>query len=33
MEFLRSGWGINLSVAIDYTASNGDIVDTTSLHY
>ncbi len=33
MEYLRSGWCINLSVAIDYTASNGDVVDKTSLHF
>jgi len=33
MEYLRSGWKINLSVAIDYTASNGDPMDKTSLHY
>lgn len=33
MEYLRSGWCINLSVAIDYTASNGDVIDKTSLHY
>jgi len=33
MEYLRSGWIISLSVAIDFTASNGDISDTQSLHY
>ena len=33
MEYLRSGWAINMSMAIDYTGSNGDIVDKTSLHY
>jgi hypothetical protein len=33
MEYLRSGWCINLSVAIDYTASNKDIVEKDSLHY
>ena len=32
-EFLKSGWHINLSVAIDYTASNGDPkTDPNSLH-
>ncbi len=33
MEFLRSGWAISLSVAIDFTASNGEPHDPRSLHY
>mmetsp|Transcript_38901 Transcript_38901/g.59112 ORF Transcript_38901/g.59112 Transcript_38901/m.59112 type:complete len:161 (+) Transcript_38901:761-1243(+) len=32
-EYLKSGWHINLSVAIDYTASNGDPKDPDSLHH
>jgi hypothetical protein len=32
LEYLRSGWGINMSVAIDFTASNGEISDPDSLH-
>ena len=32
-DFLRSGWYINMSVAIDYTASNGDPQDPESFHY
>jgi len=32
MEYLRSGWAINMSFAIDYTASNGDKSDPNSLH-
>ena len=24
MEYLRSGWAINMSFAIDFTASNGE---------
>ena len=32
-DFLRSGWQINLTVAVDFTASNGNITDYTSLHY
>lgn len=32
-EYLKSGWHINLSVAIDYSASNGDpLEDPNSLH-
>jgi len=31
-EYLKSGWHINMSVAIDYTASNGDPRDPDSLH-
>ena len=33
VDYLRSGWIISLSVAIDFTASNGEISDPTSLHY
>jgi copine 5/8/9 len=32
-DFLHSGWKINLSVAVDFTASNGEVSDPTSLHY
>lgn len=32
MEYLRSGWAINTSFAIDFTASNGDLIDPKSLH-
>lgn len=32
VDYLRSGWNINLSVAIDFTASNGAIIKPTSLH-
>ena len=32
-EYLKSGWYINMSVAIDYTASNGDPTEPSSLHY
>jgi hypothetical protein len=32
-EYLQSGWGISLSAAIDYTGSNGDYSQPTSLHY
>ena len=32
-DFLHSGWHINLTVAVDFTGSNGDITDPTSLHY
>jgi len=24
MEYLRSGWAVNMSFAIDFTASNGE---------
>lgn len=33
MDYLRSGWGICLSVAIDFTASNGELSSPSSLHY
>jgi hypothetical protein len=33
MEYLRSGWAINLSCAIDYTASNKEATNLESLHY
>lgn len=32
VEYLRSGWNINMSVAIDFTASNGEVTAPTSLH-
>jgi Copine len=32
VEYLRSGWFINMSVAIDFTASNGELTDPVSLH-
>jgi len=32
-EYLKSGWHINMSVAIDYTSSNGDPSDPSSLHF
>lgn len=32
-EYLKSGWFINMSLAIDYTASNGEVTDPKSLHY
>ena len=32
-EYLRAGWQISLSVAIDFTASNGKVTDPKSLHY
>lgn len=32
MDYLRSGWAINMSFAIDFTASNGDLSDYNSLH-
>lgn len=33
LDYLRSGWQINLHVAIDFTASNGESSLPTSLHY
>jgi hypothetical protein len=33
MEYLRSGWAINLSLAIDFTASNGEVSEKDSLHW
>ena len=32
MEYLRSGWGVNASFAVDFTASNGEQSDPRSLH-
>jgi hypothetical protein len=32
-EYLKSGWFINMSLAIDYTASNGDVKNPKSLHF
>ena len=33
VDYLRSGWQFNLAVAIDYTASNGDLADDDCLHF
>jgi len=33
IDYLRSGWQINLHVAIDFTASNGESSMANSLHY
>jgi len=33
VDYLRSGWIISLSVAIDFTASNGELSEVNSLHY
>jgi hypothetical protein len=33
IDYLRSGWQINLHVALDFTASNGESSLPTSLHY
>lgn len=33
VDYLRSGWSINTSFSIDFTASNGDIEDADSLHH
>ena len=33
VDFLRGGWGISLCVAIDYTASNMEPTNPSSLHY
>lgn len=27
MEYLRSGWAINMSFAVDFTASNGELIE------
>ena len=32
-DYLRSGWAINTSFAIDFTASNGEIYESDSLHF
>jgi hypothetical protein len=32
VDYLRSGWFINMSAAIDFTASNGELSDPKSLH-
>ena len=32
VEYLKSGWFINMSTAIDFTASNGEVTDPMSLH-
>ena len=33
VDYLRSGWSISVCGAIDYTGSNGDPKQTSSLHY
>ncbi len=33
IDYLRSGWFINTSFGIDYTASNGELSNPNSLHY
>lgn len=33
IDFMRSGWKISLNVSIDFTASNGELSDSRSLHY
>lgn len=32
VDYLRAGWEVSLTVAVDYTASNGEIRDPNSLH-
>ena len=32
IDYLRSGWGLSLAVAIDFTGSNGDPKNASSLH-
>jgi hypothetical protein len=32
VDYLRSGWFINMACAIDFTASNGELIDPKSLH-
>ena len=32
VEYLRSGWFINMACAIDFTASNGEVYESNSLH-
>ena len=33
VDYLRSGWQISLTLAIDFTASNGNPSDPSSLHF
>ena len=33
IEFLQSGWQINMMCAIDFTSSNGEKFDPHSLHF
>ena len=33
VDYLRAGWEVSLTVAIDYTASNGNPSDPSSLHF
>jgi hypothetical protein len=33
MDYIRSGWMISLSAAIDFTASNGELSQKECLHY
>ena len=32
VDYLRSGWQVSLSVAIDFTASNGQVTQPKSMH-
>jgi hypothetical protein len=32
VDYLRSGWFINMACAIDFTASNGELLEASSLH-
>ena len=32
VDYLRSGWFINMACAIDFTASNGEVFEQNSLH-
>jgi hypothetical protein len=33
LDYLRSGWAVSLSVAVDFTASNGKLNEPGTLHY
>jgi hypothetical protein len=33
VDYLRSGWNLSLAIGIDFTGSNGDPQDPSSLHY
>ena len=33
VDYLRAGWEVSMTCAVDYTASNGNPSDTKSLHY
>jgi hypothetical protein len=32
-DYLKGGWQLSLSIAIDFTGSNGDPSEPSSLHY